>query len=40
MLTTHIDWSQLGTSTGYLVVLALVAAWGSVRAFRSYQRSV
>lgn len=34
------DWSVVLSHGGYLLAFALVCAWLSVRAFRSYQRSV
>jgi ABC-2 type transport system permease protein len=39
-LSSSIDWSVVGTHLAELLALALVCAWLSTRAFRSYQRSV
>lgn len=39
-LSTSIDWSMVGIHVAELVALTLVCAWFSIRAFRSYQRSV
>ncbi|MGH2485872.1 MAG: ABC transporter permease [Ktedonobacterales bacterium] len=39
-LSSTVDWSAVGVHLGELLALALVCAWLSTRAFRSYQRSV
>jgi ABC-2 type transport system permease protein len=39
-LTGDVDWTLVGSHVGYLLVLALVLAWLSTRAFRVYQRSI
>ena len=39
-LRSSIDWSLVGVHLAELLVLMLVCAWLSIRAFRAYQRSV
>ncbi len=39
-LASSIDWSLVGAHLAELLALTLVCAWLSIRAFRSYQRSV
>jgi ABC-2 type transport system permease protein len=39
-LRSGIDWSLVGVHLAELLVLMLVCAWLSIRAFRAYQRSV
>ncbi len=39
-LRSNIDWSLVGVHLAWLLVLMLVCAWLSIRAFRAYQRSV
>ena len=39
-LASSIDWSLVGIHLAELLALTLVCAWLSIRAFRSYQRSV
>jgi ABC-2 type transport system permease protein len=39
-LSSSIDWSLVSMHLAELLVLALVCAWLSTRAFRAYQRSV
>jgi ABC-2 type transport system permease protein len=40
MLSTDVDWGIVGTRAAALAALAIVAGWGSTRAFASYQKSV
>lgn len=40
MLRSSIDWPLVGAHLAELLVLMLVCAWLSIRAFRAYQRSV
>jgi len=39
-LNAQPDWSVVLSRTGYLVAVAIVLIWLSIRAFRAYQRSI
>ena len=40
LLSPTIDWSLVGTRSALLLALAALVAWWSVRAMRTYQRSL
>ncbi len=39
-VSSHVDWSLVGSRCGYLVALAIVCAWLATRAFRAYEKSL